>query len=138
MALASAHKLACASHKGGGFGFISTSYKSPKWFQEELISARKELSLPTERLPIGSGYLLWELDTKPEDAQVILDLGCSHTSAIWLSFGASLRKWLSFVQNHKDASQITTFVLVSTVAEALEAAALKAHVLVAQGIDTLI
>jgi nitronate monooxygenase len=134
MATAAGGRLAVAVTKGGGFGFISSSYQTLEWFKDQLDLVRRDLGTSAQRLPIGCGYLLWTLDDKPrEEAEALVELGIKHSSAIWLAFGDSLQRWFTFVRERADPKDVRVFVVVSTVGEAVAAARLKPDVLVAQG-----
>lgn len=128
---------------GGGFGFIGAGYNSPQALIDDLAESRETLTAvgryrAGERLPIGVGYLAWKLDQDETAARKMLDAALdAGVQAIWLSFGASLGRWVEYVRARDSAgSKTLVFILVNSVEEALAAVnELRADVLVAQGIE---
>lgn len=119
----------------------SPGYNSPQSLIDDLAEARETLAAVGryrvgERLPIGVGYLAWKLDQDETAARKMLDAALdAGVQAIWLSFGASLGRWVEYVRARDSAgSKTLVFILVNSVEEALAAAnELRADVLVAQG-----
>lgn len=118
-------------------------YKTAESLIGELSLAREILQLtPSDPLPIGVGYLGWQLEQPTANPQVVLSVALdNHVHAIWLAFGNDLERWIDFIRNynadHKCVRQTTIFVQVSSVEEALVAAnEWKVDVLVAQGLTT--
>ncbi|KAJ6522013.1 hypothetical protein B0H10DRAFT_2172166 [Mycena sp. CBHHK59/15] len=112
MAGAAGGTLAGQVSLGGGFGFLSAGYgTTPDEFKEQLSLARSTFP-PTSQLPVGVGYLGWQLEKR-------------NSESIWLAFGENLGKWVQFVRDHdtrmgKDKKTVV-FVQISTVEEALVA-----------------
>ncbi|KAH0836581.1 NPD-domain-containing protein [Lanmaoa asiatica] len=140
MAGASGGLLAAHVTAGGGFGFLSAGYRSAESLIDELSLARGLLQLtPSDPLPIGVGYLGWQLEQSTAKPEIMLSAALdNHVQAIWLAFGNNLKEWIKFIRNydaeHKRVCQTTIFVQVSSVEEALVASdEWKVDVLVAQG-----
>ncbi|KAF9221412.1 2-nitropropane dioxygenase [Gyrodon lividus] len=140
MAGASGGALAAHVTAAGAFGFLSAGYKSAESLSDELSLAREILQLAaSEPLPIGVGFLGWQLDkstTKPE-AMLSTALG-NRVQAIWLAFGNNLGHWIKYIRDYdaenKRSRSTTVFVQVPSVEEALVAIhKWKVDVLVAQG-----
>ncbi|KAG8220867.1 2-nitropropane dioxygenase [Butyriboletus roseoflavus] len=124
MAGASGGLLAAQVTAGGGFGFLAAG----------LIA-----HLTEDPLPIGVGYLGWQLEKPTAKPEVVLSAALdNHVRAIWLAFGNNLKQWIKFIRNydaeHKRVRKTTIFVQVSSVEEALVASdEWNVDVLVAQG-----
>lgn len=111
--------LAAAVSNAGGFGIIGGGYGERDWLARELAAAGNAR--------VGVGFIGWSLDSQPE----LLDLALDHAPrALFLSFG-SFRQYRSKI----DASGATLIVQVQTVAQALEAVADGAEIVVAQGTE---
>ncbi|KAH7926395.1 2-nitropropane dioxygenase [Leucogyrophana mollusca] len=139
MAGASGGKLAGEVSAGGGFGFIGASYRTVQQLQEELLLARSVLQLqnePTASLPIGAGYIVWQLEKVGKEVlSVALE---QRVQAVWFAFGDNIGSWVRYVReydsqpgrNHKTL----VFVQVGSVEDALVAMTdWKVDVIVAQG-----
>jgi len=140
MAGASGGLLAARVTAGGGFGFLAAGYRTAESLTDELSLARGLLHLtPSDSLPIGVGYLGWQLEEPTAKPEVMLSAALdNHIHAIWLAFGNNLKEWIKFIRNydaeHKRVRQTTIFVQVSSIEEALVASdEWKVDVLVAQG-----
>ena len=119
-------------------------YKSAESLIDELSLARRSLRLnPSDPLPVGVGYLCWQLEQPTAKPDVLLSAALdNHVQAIWLAFGNNIHDWIKFVRNydaeHKRVRPTTIFVQVSSVEEALVASdQWKVDVLVAQGLSIL-
>lgn len=89
-------------------------------------------------LPIGIGYLGWQLEKPNTPAHELLSVALdNNVQAVWLSFGAELQRWIKFIRDAESKSGATKiFVQVTSVEEALVAVHdWKADVIVAQGIE---
>ena len=90
-------------------------------------------------LSVGVGFLGWKLDEPDGKASQLLTVALeARVSAVWLSFGNNLEKWVAFVREFDDkrAEPHTTliFILVNSLQDARVAVEdLKADVVVAQG-----
>lgn len=139
MAGASGGALAVRVSQGGGFGFIAYGYQSLEKLRSEVESARSILQADTQSpLPIGIGYLGWQLEKPNTPAQELLSVALDNkVQAVWLSFGAQLQRWINFIresEEHPGATKI--FIQVTSLEEALVAInTWKADVIVAQGIE---
>ncbi|KAF8972618.1 2-nitropropane dioxygenase [Flammula alnicola] len=140
MAGASGGALAAEVTLGGGFGFLAAGYGSPETLKKEIAIARDLLhSDPHSTLPIGVGFLCWQLEKSPSNAKEYLSVALeSRVQAVWFSFGNEIGHWVKYVRDHgpragsKDAVKV--FVQISTVPEAILALTeWKADVIVAQG-----
>jgi len=95
---------------------------------------------PTTKLPIGIGYLCWELDKDPSKATQMLQIALtSNVQSIWLSFGNDLRPYVEFIRKadatrEPDSRKTLIAIQVSSSAEALTAVnELKADIVIVQG-----
>lgn len=116
-------------------------YGSAESLKGELSLARQSLQLTlSESLPIGVGYLAWQLELPTAEPKVILSAALDeHVHAIWLAFGNNIKEWINFIRNydaeHKRVRRTTIFVQVGSVEEALVASnEWNVDVLVAQGL----
>lgn len=108
--------------------------------QEELSVARAQLHLSeTDPLPIGVGYLAWQLEKDPSSAIDVLNVALSNkVRAIWFAFGNDIGRWIEHVRSYDESSgrnqKTLIFVQIASVDEALTATQdWKVDVLVAQG-----
>ncbi|KAG5653329.1 hypothetical protein H0H81_001069 [Sphagnurus paluster] len=114
-------------------------YQSLEKLRSEVESARSILQADTQSpLPIGIGYLGWQLEKPNTPAQQLLSVALDNkVQAVWLSFGAQLQRWINFIresEEHPGATKI--FIQVTSLEEALVAInTWKADVIVAQGIE---
>lgn len=143
MAGASGGALAAQTSAAGAFGFVGAGYMSPSRIQDELSLARTQLLLSDEDpLPIGVGYLAWQLEKDPPSGVDLLDVSLSNrVQAIWLAFGNSIDRWIAHIRSYDARSgrerKTLIFVQVSSVKEALIAIQdWKVDVLVAQGSES--
>ncbi|KAG6849291.1 hypothetical protein H0H93_009721 [Arthromyces matolae] len=119
-------QLAAQVSRGGGLGFIAY--------------ARTLLQIdPNEpSLPIGIGYLGWQLEKAGTPAHDLLSVALNNNvRAVWLAFGAHLEKWIDFIRKSEPNPGATKIVVqVNSVQEALSAVNdWKVDVVVAQGIE---
>ncbi|TRM65220.1 hypothetical protein BD626DRAFT_488101 [Schizophyllum amplum] len=77
----------------------------PEKLRDELSLATKNLParLPGARLPIGVGFVGWQLDAAPQATELVRMALEHHVAAIWLAFGtnASLANWARFIRTHE-------------------------------------
>ncbi|KAH7890683.1 2-nitropropane dioxygenase [Phlebopus sp. FC_14] len=140
MAGASGGALAAQVTAAGAFGFTAAGYHSTENLINELSLSRGILQLaPSDPLPIGVGFLGWQLEKSTSTAETMISAALdNHVQAIWFAFGNELGKWITYVRS-RDASYqrirpTTVFVQVSSIEEALVAIhEWKVDVLVAQG-----
>jgi nitronate monooxygenase len=115
MAKIAGGRLAAAVSDAGGFGVLGGGYGDPTWIAEEMVAAGSSR--------IGIGLITWNMST---DA---VENALSHNpAALWLSFG-DVAPHVGPVH----ASGATLICQVGSVAEAIDAAAAGAEVIVAQG-----
>ncbi|KAF8899648.1 2-nitropropane dioxygenase [Gymnopilus junonius] len=140
MAGASGGALAAQVTLAGGFGFLSAGYDSVDALKKELKVARNHLQINEQQtLPIGVGFLCWQLEKFPAKAEELLAAALeSHPQAVWFSFGEDLGRWVNHIRKHdpnagtKDAVKI--FIQISTVKDLLLAInAWKVDAIVVQG-----
>ncbi|KAF8885030.1 2-nitropropane dioxygenase [Infundibulicybe gibba] len=141
MAGASGGALAARVTHGGGFGLLSAGYDSPDKFRSQLALARSLLQIDAPaQLPIGAGYLAWQLEAPNSPAHELLDIALQeNVQAVWFAFGNDLGRWAKYVRDHdkKSSKKTIIFIQVSSVDEAVTAASTwGADVLVAQGIES--
>ena len=91
-------------------------------------------------MPIGIGYLGWELDNDPLKATQMLQIALtSNVQSIWLSFGNDLRSYVEFIRKAdatkgEHSRKTLIAIQVSSSADALTAVnELKADVVIVQG-----
>ena len=125
MAWVSGGRLAAAVSRAGGLGFIGAGYGEADWLATQLVLCASERGTKGQRLPFGVGFITWRLQQQPELLQQALAAG---PRAVFLSFGA----FDEFVAPVRDAGAVLV-AQVQTVAQAREAAARGAQVIVAQG-----
>lgn len=139
MAGASGGALAARVSQGGGLGFIAHGYQSLEKLRSEVDTARSLLQLDSKSpLPVGIGYLGWQLEKPDTPAQELLSVALENkVQAVWLSFGADLQRWIKYIRDTEPKPGATKiFVQVTSVEEALVAVHdWKADVIVAQGIE---
>lgn len=140
MAGASGGALAAQTSSAGAFGFIGAGYLTPSRIQEEVALARAQLHISeTDPLPIGVGYLAWQLEKDLSSATDLLNAALSNrVQAIWLAFGNNIGRWIEYVRSYDAISgrnqRTLIFVQVSSVEEARTAIQdWKVDVLIAQG-----
>jgi len=143
MAGASGGALAAHVSLGGGFGFLSAGYDSSEHFKSQVSLARSTLQRnPNDKLPIGVGFLGWQLE-KP-DSPVLESLAATlseNVEAVWFAFGQDLGRWIKTVRDHdekmKKGKKTVIFVQICSIEEALVAINdWKVDVLVVQGIES--
>lgn len=110
-------RLAAAISQAGGLGVIGGGYGDPEWLERELDAAGNA--------PVGIGFITWSLAKKPELLDVALE---RRPRAIMLAFG-SVEPFADRVRK----SGTLLICQVQTLAQAREAAASGADILVAQG-----
>lgn len=90
-------------------------------------------------LPIGVGYLGWQLDKPNSPTVELLSYALENrVQAVWFSFGDDLGRWVKFVRDYDlksgNGHKTLVFAQVSTVEEAQKAMdEWKVDFLVAQG-----
>ncbi|KAJ8591798.1 2-nitropropane dioxygenase, partial [Rhizopogon salebrosus TDB-379] len=143
MAGASGGALAAQTSAAGAFGFVGVGYLTSSRIQEELSLARAQLRLSeTDTLPIGVGYLAWQLEKDPSSATDLLNVALSNrVQAVWLAFGNNIGRWIEYVRSYDAISgrnqKTVIFVQISSVEEAVTAIHdWKVDVLVAQGSES--
>jgi len=149
MAMASGGDLAGQVTLAGGFGFIpgfgdaddlrAELEKSRGILQNGGYKAPPAISPNNNTLDVGVGFLGWKLDEPDGKSSQLLTIALeARVSAVWLSFGNDLEKWVAVVRefDSKRSEPHTTliFILVNSLKDARVAVEnLKADVLVAQG-----
>src|SRR5215213_9962235 len=119
MDLVASGKLAAAISHAGGLGLIGGGYGNAEWLEREFTAAGNAR--------VGCGFITWSLANKPE----LLDLALRHRPvAVMLSFGDPS----PFVAKIKDAGA-KLICQVQSLAQAKDAAASGADILVAQGTE---
>ncbi|KAI0641866.1 2-nitropropane dioxygenase [Trametes meyenii] len=140
MAYASSAKLAAEVTRGGGFGFFHAAGTTAAQLREELRLARNSFTdIGNGPLPIGCGFIGWQLDAKETESKELVDIVVEGgVQAIWLSFGNDLLRWIQYIRASSAYAHSGTkpllFVQVSSVEEALQAVNdWKVDVLIVQG-----
>ena len=119
MDLISGGKLAAAVTHAGGLGLLGGGYGDGDWIDREWLQAGNAR--------IGCGFITWSLANRPE----LLDRALAHQpAAVMLSFGDP-RPFAPAIR----ASGAKLICQVQTLAQALEAVAAEADVIVAQGTE---
>jgi nitronate monooxygenase len=119
MGSAAGGRLAAAVTNAGGLGLVGSGYASADTIRKELTEAGNTR--------VGIGFILWALEQNPAALDVALD---ARPAAIMLSFGDPT----PFAGRIRDAG-CTIICQVQTLAQAREAAAAGADVIIAQGRD---
>jgi nitronate monooxygenase len=119
MGSAAGGRLAAAVTHAGGFGLIGSGYA-------DAAAIRRELS-EAGNARVGIGFINWALEKRPEALDVAL---AASPAAIMLSFGDPS----AFAPRVKEAGCLL-ICQVQTVAQAKEAAATRADIIIAQGRD---
>lgn len=122
-----------------GLSLFSKGYQTLENLKAEVKLARSLLQVTDSRasLPIGIGYIGWRLEKPDTEAHELLSVALeNNVQAVWLSFGADLQRWITYIRESKRTPGTTKiFVQVTSVEEALVAAnEWKVDVIVAQGI----
>jgi nitronate monooxygenase len=119
MGSAAGGKLAAAVTNAGGLGLIGSGYADVATIKKELAAAGNTR--------VGVGFITWALDENPEALDVAL---AAQPPAVMISFGEP-RPYARVI---KDAGA-KLICQVQTLAEAIEAVAAGADIIVAQGRD---
>src|SRR5215475_723702 len=119
MGSAAGGKLAAAVTHAGGLGMLGSGYADEKAIRRELVEAGNA--------KVGIGFILWALDKNPAALDVALD---AKPAAVMLSFGDP-----SPYTKRIKAAGSRIICQVQTLAQAKEAAAAGADVIIAQGRD---
>lgn len=112
-------KLAAAVSRAGGLGLLGAGYDGPDWVEREFAAA--------EGTRVGIGFITWHLAQHPETLAAAL---AHKPAAVMLSFGDAA----PFVEPIK-ASGAALIMQIQSVADAKQAVALGADVVVAQGTE---
>lgn len=117
-----------------------TGYDTPEKFRDEVSIARSQLSCgAAERLPIGIGFLAWQLEKSPVRAREMITIALDNkVQAIWLAFGQDLSQHIHFIRDYetklKRDWRVLIFIQTSSPEEAsIAATEWKVDVIVAQG-----
>jgi nitronate monooxygenase len=119
MGSAAGGRLAAAVTNAGGLGLVGSGYASTAAIRKELGEAGNTR--------VGIGFILWALEKNPAALDVALD---AKPAAVMLSFGDPT----PFTGRIKDAG-CKIICQVQTLAQAKEAAAAGADIIIAQGRD---
>jgi nitronate monooxygenase len=119
MGSAAGGKLAAAVTNAGGFGLVGSGYADAGAVRKELAEAGNTR--------VGVGFILWALERNPSALDVALD---ARPAAVMLSFGDPT----PFTGRIK-AAGCKIICQVQTLAQAKEAAAAGADIIIAQGRD---
>ena len=119
MGSAAGGRLAAAVTHAGGLGLVGSGYANADTIRKELAEAGNAR--------VGIGFILWALETNPSALDVALE---ARPAAIMLSFGDPA----PFTGRIRDAG-CRIICQVQTLAQAREAAAAGADVIIAQGRD---
>src|SRR4051794_32187056 len=119
MGSAAGGKLAAAVTHAGGLGLVGSGYASTKAIRQELAEAGNAR--------VGIGFILWALERNPAALDVALE---ARPQAIMLSFGDPTP-----LTGRIKAAGCKIISQVQTLAQAKEAAAAGADVIIAQGRD---
>ncbi|KAF7973637.1 hypothetical protein HWV62_14708 [Athelia sp. TMB] len=145
---ASGGAMAAAVTNGGGFGFLAAGYDSEEKFSGEINAARAALTQPHKILPIGIGFLAWQLEShlakREKEPKLpgpldLLRLALeSRVRAVWFAFGEHVGQWVEHVRKYDadkgDGHKTIVFVQIFSSADARIAMTdWNADVIVAQG-----
>ncbi len=119
MAGVSGGALASAVSRAGGLGMIGGGYGDAAWLQREFAAAGNER--------VGVGFITWSIAGKPHLLKAALD---RSPAALMLSFGS-----LEPVLEHISGASAKLIIQVQTLAQARDALAADADIIVAQGTE---
>jgi nitronate monooxygenase len=119
MGSAAGGRLAAAVTNAGGLGLVGSGYANADAIRKELTEAGNTR--------VGIGFILWALEKNPSALDVALD---ARPAAVMLSFGDPT----PFTKRIRDAG-CKIICQVQTLAQAREAAAAGADIIIAQGRD---
>jgi len=119
MGSAAGGKLAAAVTNAGGLGLVGSGYADANAVRKELTEAGNTR--------VGVGFILWALEKNPQALDVALD---ARPAAVMLSFGDPT----PFTTRIRDAG-CKIICQVQTLAQAKQAAAAGADIIIAQGRD---
>ena len=119
MGSAAGGRLAAAVTNAGGFGLVGSGYASTAAIRKELAEAGNTR--------VGVGFILWALDRNPAALDAALD---ARPAAVMLSFGDPT----PYTGRIRDAG-CRIICQVQTLAQAKQAAAAGADIIIAQGRD---
>lgn len=115
-------------------------YDTPDKFRDEISIARSQLNCgASERLPIGIGFLAWQLEKSPPKAHEMVSIALDNkVQAIWLAFGHDLGQHIQFIRDYesnlKRDWKVLVFIQTSSPEEAKTAITKwDVDVIVAQG-----
>ena len=123
-------------------------YDSEEKFAGEINAARAALTQPHKILPIGIGFLAWQLESHMANREKepkspgpldLLRLALeSRVRAVWFAFGENVGQWVEHVRKYDadkgDGHKTTVFVQIFSSADARTAMSdWNADVIVAQG-----
>ena len=116
----------------------SVGFDTTVQLKETIQTVRTSLGLPKGvPVPMGIGFIGWILDmTEPSDDPRLEAILEEMPAAIWFAFGVDLGKYIAQVKafDAKRSHKTTTFVIVSSAADAVRAAnEWGVDVIVAQG-----
>lgn len=121
MAMAAGGALAAAVTRAGGLGFIGGGYSDPDWIAAQIAAAGND--------PVGCGFITWKLAQGAGGGlPLVADVLARGPRGLFFSFG----DFAPFMPLARDAG-VPVFAQVQTVAQAQQAAALGADVIIAQG-----
>ncbi|PFH51880.1 hypothetical protein AMATHDRAFT_74580 [Amanita thiersii Skay4041] len=142
MANVTGGNLAAQVFLGGGFGFLAAGYDTSDKLAHEISIARAVLNRSSSTiLPIGIGFLGWQLDKSPSHGNEMLSVALeSRVQAIWLAFGQNLGPYIQYIRDYEANGDFTLkpliFIQVSSVEDAVMALdQWHPDVLVVQGIE---
>lgn len=109
-------------------------------FTSEIEAAQAALALPSDTvLPIGIGFLAWQLEKPNSPALELLSLALrKRVRAVWFAFGDNLGRWVEVVRNHdaETGHKTIIFVQISSIGDAKKAMDdWKVDIIVAQGLS---
>ena len=119
MGSAAGGRLAAAVTNAGGLGLVGSGYADPSAIRRELTEAGNTR--------VGIGFILWALEKNPAALDVALD---AKPAAVMLSFGDPTP-----FSGRIRAAGCKIICQVQTLAQAKEAAATGADIIIAQGRD---
>lgn len=102
---------------------LNLGYGSPEYLDNELDMARRSLGESAHSsLPIGVGFLGWQLDSEDNVIPPTLVVALKHrVRAIWFAFGENMGRWIKQVHTQSTVlgdHKPLIFVQITSVAEA--------------------
>ena len=116
-------------------------YRTPASVKQDFTLIRNSFPHlgPDKQLPVGYGFIGWQLDKNLDEGKQLIDVVIeNNVRAIWLAFGNDLHRWVEYIRtsprNARARHRPLIFIQATSVEEAFVAAnEWNVDVIVAQG-----